>query len=126
MKRPIHNLYKWLLGFLGCAFIYWGGKVLFVTKYYSGRYDIIMDHTYVRWPLGIMLVVLGMFIVYKSAREPRKIAANDTTSSKETAICTACHAPSADSDQEACPRCGGDLEPLDGFYERHPELRDRQ
>ncbi|QJT08873.1 hypothetical protein [Oceanidesulfovibrio marinus] len=23
-----------------------------------------------------------------------------------------------------CPHCGGELEPLDGFYERHPELRD--
>ncbi len=44
----------------------------------------------------------------------------------DTAICLNCKEPFAGKKLSSmkCPKCGGRLEDLIGFYERHPELKD--
>lgn len=41
----------------------------------------------------------------------------------ETVICVSCREPfpGTDTVESKCPNCGGPLEDLRGFYERHPE-----
>ncbi|TVM36705.1 hypothetical protein [Oceanidesulfovibrio marinus] len=126
MKRPVINLYKYLLIFLGLAFVYWGGKVIIVTKYYSKRYDLIMDHTNVRWPLGLALLAFGVFFLYRAYKESSKRNTSSTQLAETETICVACQTPCLidDFEEMTCPHCGGELEPLAGFYERHPELLD--
>lgn len=42
----------------------------------------------------------------------------------ETVICLQCHQPflGDNLNELKCPKCGGAIEDLRGFYERHPEL----
>ncbi len=44
----------------------------------------------------------------------------------ETLVCLSCQEPYPFDkiNKFICPQCGGTLEDLEGFYERHPELRD--
>jgi PHP family Zn ribbon phosphoesterase len=42
------------------------------------------------------------------------------------AICTKCREPlyALSTNDNKCPHCGGELENLNGFYDRHPELKE--
>jgi len=62
-------------------------------------------------------IIAALYLVHSSRTPKNNIA---------TYICTKCrqsiHYTQA---KEKCPTCGVELEPLDGFYNRHPELKDK-
>lgn len=39
-------------------------------------------------------------------------------------ICPSCQKQYPEASKALCPSCNASLEPLNGFYERHPELKD--
>lgn len=46
---------------------------------------------------------------------------NTNSSSARVRVCRDCGRPSAKSSAPRCPECQGTLEPLEGFYQRHPQ-----
>ncbi|MBI9112830.1 hypothetical protein [Maridesulfovibrio ferrireducens] len=74
-----------------------------------------------RWVIafgGVIIILYNLF--YKQSKDPSKIIFYENT------ICPKCEttfikgSPVPDS---ICPKCKIQLEPLDGFYERHPSLK---
>ncbi len=47
---------------------------------------------------------------------------------KETFICPRCETalPYGEVAEEVCPECGAAMEPLKGFYDRHPERKEKR
>ncbi|WP_319759023.1 hypothetical protein [Maridesulfovibrio sp.] len=60
-------------------------------------------------------------LLYKRSSDMRKVAKEEET------ICPKCqkvYMAGKAPDNAACDSCGAKLEPLEGFYERHPELKE--
>jgi hypothetical protein len=73
------------------------------------------------------LIVL-VYSWYKAFQAVSAIMGKDSDNlpdTPETVICLNCREPFAWKDTEgpSCPNCGGTLEDLRGFYERHPEFK---
>ncbi len=53
------------------------------------------------------------------------IMRDDFGNAPETVICLQCREPFLFSkvNDFKCPKCGGELENLEGFYDRHPEMK---
>lgn len=68
-------------------------------------------------PMGIFMILVGIMCLFGSVwiRNNREY------------ICLLCeHLDNFDFDKGKkyhCPKCGGRMEELEGFYERHPEKR---
>ena len=77
--------------------------------------------------VGIIFMVLGAFIlVYsfffrKSPFEEKEI----DPASENAVMCPECRKPAYEIDfpGRMCPKCNIEVENVDGFYDRHPELR---
>jgi len=88
----------------------------FVPVSYSHKYSRYIDLTGFNKPYGIALALAGIFILWKS----RSISVKYVNM-----ICPKCEEAFklGSSSGNRCPKCGAALEPLDGFYERHPECK---
>jgi hypothetical protein len=66
-------------------------------------------------PVGIAVIILGAFFIWTDVIKPRK----------ENLICPTCEElfRCTESLGDKCPKCRTKLEPLEGFYKRHPELK---
>jgi len=111
--------------FLGIVLIMMGiGVILFPE-----RYDILsgvhLDYSRMRWPLGVLSIVIGMLFIRhyfsKKAKQLEEIAEDK----KAILMCEKCLKPYYKKDVEnlLCPKCTHPLENIDGFYNRHPELK---
>jgi Zn finger protein HypA/HybF involved in hydrogenase expression len=72
-------------------------------------------------------VTIGIIFVYYGVVTERKIAKNNSKTKYATyVICLQCRQPFSNHEikNSVCPKCGGTLENLTGFYDRHPELKD--
>ena len=69
--------------------------------------------------MGVIAAVVGVAMIVMSLFG-KEIPA--------TLICPKCEAvkPHAEVTDEVCPVCGAKMEPLKGFYERHPERKDKE
>jgi len=65
------------------------------------------------------MLLVGLFMLYGSLRKGQR-------DHEEVFICPTCETalPFAEVQDEICPTCKVKMEPLDGFYDRHPELKD--
>jgi len=72
--------------------------------------------------LGAVLIVSGVFtLVFLWQKGKDK----ETADNASVRICPKCEEVVAYYEkQRTCPVCNIKLEPLEGFYERHPELKD--
>ncbi|MBI9111613.1 hypothetical protein [Maridesulfovibrio ferrireducens] len=74
-----------------------------------------------RWTMtAIGLIIIGYSVFYKPKLPSKMVELEDT-------ICPTCETPFGIGEapqNELCPRCKVLLEPLKGFYDRHPELKD--
>jgi len=113
-----HNRIRtgYLVGFaltgLGVLVIVRGGF------YHLGHF---VDFSGYHIPFGITIFTLGVFFLFTAFR--RK-----TRDLKDMAlICPKCKESFIKEDipQQRCPKCEVELEDLEGFYERHPELKAR-
>lgn len=97
---------------LGVIIFFTGGFYLPIEEQYIefGRYHIIA---------GIIFGLFGILFLYASLRRKAKIFED------KLMICPKCeetHIQKSFSNQR-CPRCNVNLEEIEGFYDRHPELR---
>ena len=69
---------------------------------------------------GIVLIIFGLFLLIFCVVKPQSV-----TSKKY--ICPKCEEIVERSGKEEvlCPKCGTKMEPLKGFYERHPGLNEK-
>jgi len=69
---------------------------------------------------GIILIIFGLFLIILCIVRPQSV-----TSKKY--ICPKCEEILNHSGKEEvyCPKCGTKMEPLKGFYDRHPELKEK-
>lgn len=104
---------------LGIFLIIFGIFLLFKQIYHDFLYDYFYDFGKYHRLLGIILIGLGTIISYRSYKKDPK-SFNDSY-----LICPNCRKPynKKNITNRRCPDCSTMLEELDGFYERHPELK---
>lgn len=98
-----------------------GVGVIFHPIFHDKKHNFIFDFTEVKWPFGVFLTLLGVGFLYFSFRK------RPNGSIPGFFICPACRTPydKKDIHENQCPTCGAGLENLAGFYERHPEFKDK-
>lgn len=72
---------------------------------------------------GVIVLIFGFFLIlYGCFRKAR-----DKRDDEEFLICPTCRKPfdRRNFSENQCPTCGTELEKLDGFYDRHPELKEK-
>lgn len=86
------------------------------SSYYNYCTDFMGYHV----PFGIFLIIVGLFIILASAFGKRYAG-------EDILMCAQCNKPyeRKNTQNHMCPKCHVELEPLDGFYDRHPELKDK-
>ena len=109
----------WFLLLLGVALILFGGMV-FDGVIMSHRGGVKIDLRPFKIPLAIISAGIGLYSIWTSLTKTR-YDGNDML------ICPKCSKAlrRKETNNNACPIWNVDLEPLEGFYERHPELNDK-
>ena len=110
---------------MGVAFIALGILIIDTREYTFSQWEITYHlDTTMAWIFGLGFIVYGM--VWLGLVIKRWLVGPDE---KELAagrylVCPKCEEPYMENTQpeNKCPRCHVELEPLPGFYERHPEL----
>ncbi len=94
---------------------------------YSSRFGITFDFSGIKWPFGGCFIILGAFFIWSSFRKKTIEADKKAKDEKKVLMCPKCIKPFYKKDCEdlKCPDCQAPLEELSGFYERHPELKDK-
>jgi TctA family transporter len=77
--------------------------------------------------VGLIPIIFGLYCFLKSL-STKKIIEELNESNIDFAkyvMCIKCASPfrKQDTNNGRCPKCGGVLENLSGFYERHPEIK---
>jgi len=106
---------------IGISLVVFGIGILYDPIFHDTKHNFIHDFTEIRLPFGVFLTLTGLVFLYTSLRK------KSISSASGYLICCNCRhlfeKKSIAGNQ--CPSCGTDLEQLDGFYDRHPELRDK-
>ena len=103
---------------LGIGLVFHGISILDNPVWNSDKLGYRVDITGYNIPIGIILILLGLYTLYKMLMAPR-YTGNDIL------MCHQCNQPieRKQTRNNKCPTCDVELEPLDGFYDRHPELK---
>lgn len=93
---------------MSIGLIAWGLSALYNNKlmYWDLRVPTWCSYLLIAFGIGYLLIKL-------------KCAQHDST-----VICPRCKTAFNNRRMSRCPHCDVDLEPLEGFYDRHPELKD--
>ena len=87
---------------------------------------IIYGHIVPR-EVGIIPIIFGIYCFLKGIFTKGTIEKLDESNMDfaKYVICLKCTSPLSkqDTNDGKCPKCGGALENLSGFYERHPEIK---
>jgi hypothetical protein len=102
---------------LGVCLALYGFFTIIQRGYYSSRFEFYFDFGPYHYIFGIFVAVVGVFFVYTSL----------TSKKKKFLICPECKKSFNPKDvpNSYCPKCSIGLEDLDGFYDRHPELKEK-
>lgn len=77
--------------------------------------------------VGLIPIVFGLYCFLKGLSTKGVIEKLDESNIDfaEYVVCTKCESPfgKQNANNGRCPKCGGVLENLSGFYERHPEFK---
>lgn len=100
------------------------GLVFRAQSYYG---DISYDNTknYIFFVVVVSLIVI-IYCWYKAFWALTAYMNDNFGNTPEAVICLNCLSPFLFENVNgfSCPKCSGELEDLEGFYERHPELRE--
>lgn len=104
---------------LGIVWAVFGLSIIISPKFYSSKYDYIFDFTELKWPFGGFLVLLGSLFIWSALRKKA------SEFEDKFLVCPKCKTPFNHKDvpDGRCPKCEVELEDLEGFYQRHPELK---
>jgi len=93
------------------------GCFIIVQPRFKRIYGGYLDLTGFNVPYGILLIVVGLVSLWISLRKRRPTSL----------ICPKCLTVRtwAEMETSKCNNCGVELEDLRGFYDRHPELKDK-
>lgn len=110
---------RFVYGLMGIALLSTGLDVIDNPIWCSAKYQYCADFTGYNAPFGALLVLLGLFILLATLFGKR-YTGNDIL------MCHVCNEPfeRKKTANHKCPKCSEELEPLEGFYDRHPELED--
>ena len=119
---------KTTIKLLGCVLIFSGISIWLNPVYYSSRFGLPFDFTGIKWPFGIGLIILGSLFIWSPFRKKSIEAEKKAKDENRLLMCPNCIKPlyKKDCRDLKCPDCQASLEDLSGFYERHPELKDRR
>lgn len=112
MNRILYILLGIVLAVFGCA-------IIVQPRWHSSKYDYNFDFTGIHIPFGSALIIIGVIFIWSALRRKAK-------EYKEIfLICPKCEETfdKKDVPDQLCPNCKVDLENIEGFYERHPELK---
>ncbi len=103
----------------GLLWVIFGVTLIKYPIFYDSRHGIYQNFSQVKWPLGSGFIILGVVFIFVSAKMKNNITDNF--------ICPKCEEiiDHSGEDEVFCPKCGTKMEPLKGFYERHPELKEK-
>ena len=120
MNRIFYILMGAVWGLLGIL-------IIINPSFYSSYLNREVDFTGIRWQFGGGLIILGAFFIWSSFRKKTIEADKKAKDEKKVLMCPKCIKPFYKKDCEdlKCPDCQAPLEELSGFYERHPELKDK-
>jgi hypothetical protein len=106
---------------IGISLVVFGIGILYDPIFHDTKHNFIHDFTGVKWPFGVSLTLVGVAFFYISFRR------KSVGSASGFLICSSCRHPIEKKriTENQCPSCGADLEELDGFYDRHPELKEK-
>lgn len=113
-------------GLLRLGYIFAGFVMVLSVKPWATHIEIFFRGG--RWGMPIRwgLAGVGLFLIFFGLlyRFPKKYHEQGT-------ICPKCQTPFGIGQDRApksgkCPDCNVEIEPLDGFYDRHPELKDKE
>lgn len=107
--------------FIGLSLAIFGIGIIYDPIFHDTKHNFIHDFTEVKWPFGVLLILIGIGFLYFSLRK----GAGGSIS--EFLICPTCRKSydRKELSENRCSTCDIDLEKLDGFYERHPELKEK-
>jgi len=102
---------------MGILCIVAGGQLLYEPTWIS-KYGIIFDVSDYQVPFAFSMIFVGIFSVWMAAKS-KLYTGNDIL------MCPQCNQPIERKQTQGnkCPTCDVELEPLDGFYDRHPEFK---
>ena len=112
---------KILFLLLGSSLTLYGTLTIIQRGYYSSRFKFYIDFGRYHYLFGILIAVVGIFFMYTSLIRKNKHA------KEKYLICPQCKVSfkqKKDVKNPRCPHCSVDLEDLEGFYDRHPELKE--
>ena len=101
------------------ALIIIGVVITIEDKFYDRVFDYTFDFSSIRWIIGVPFIIIGIIsTIYYSRQKPEKYG-------DIFLKCPSCYYFYRDRDikDKKCPNCLSDLEPLKGFFERHPKGR---
>ena len=106
---------------LGISLFGFGFGIILNPKFYDSKHAFYYDFTEVRVPFGGLLIIIGILFVWLAVRKKAKEFGD------KFLICPKCRTPFNQKDvpEGKCSKCDVELEDLEGFYERHPELKVR-
>lgn len=113
---------KILMILLGITLFGFGLGIILDPEFYDSKHQFYFDFSGIRYPFGGFLAAIGsLFIILALKKKAKDFEENFM-------ICAKCLKPlyKKEALNNKCPECGGKLEDLDGFYDRHPELRDKK
>jgi len=113
------NVYTVIICFVA---IIWGVEAIKNKEILFHHYVISGSDAIYQGKIAIGAGLLGIFttIFFKIKKKPDEVPLY--------VICTSCLKPwhSNETSDKACPDCGGGLEDVNGFYNRHPDLKNKQ
>ena len=120
----LNRIFFILLGFVWGIF---GVLIILDPTFYHSRLLYHFDFSEAKWPFGLFLIALGILFIVFSFRRKSVEVENKYKERERVLMCPACVKPIQKNDvpKLKCPECNGNLEDLIGFYERHPELREK-
>lgn len=103
---------------LGLMLIYVGISFLYDPTW-TYKYGLVSDVSNYSKPLCILMCSIGVYAIWISQKDPKD-------SGHDVYMCPSCEEAfeKKDVEKRICPECNGMLESIEGFYERHPELKD--
>jgi len=110
---------KFAFIFAGLILVGYGIKIILVPKFFNSKYGMYHDFSAIKWPLGSGLIIAGV-VAFVLAYMKAEVSG--------LWMCKSCIKPFSRNNAPdlICPICNDKLEELEGFYERHPELKDKK
>ena len=107
---------------LGACLALYGILTVIQRGYYSSRFKFYIDFGRYHYLFGILIMLVGIFVIYTTLSSKRKYL------KEKYLICPKCKDSFSQKDvsNSLCPNCTVELEDLEGFYDRHPELKEKE